>query len=172
MPYQDLKISDTVCPLLPHRLHTFPVSTTTQHSRISILVILAHATPTYPHIHHAVITDFRNWKVWHLGGLQWHNMQEKFYKTGQQVKGYNAHTNMCMDIELQFLKNSYLHGADASQGSLRNPSFTEPEVSVCIYKSVPTVTSLSQIYPPHTATTPIIWSPFSCYSPVYKQASW
>lgn len=97
-------------------------------------------------------------------------MQEKFRKTAQQVKGYNAHTNMCMDIEMQFLKNSYLHGADAAQRLLRNStSFTEPEASVCIHTSLPTVTILSQIYPPHT---PFIWSPFSCYSPIYKQALW
>lgn len=109
---------------------------------------------TYPHIHHAVITDFINWKVWHLGDLQWHNMPEKFHKIGQQVKGYNAHTNMCMHIELQFVKNSYIHGADTSQSSLRNStSFTEPEVSVCIHKSLPIVTVSSQIYPPHTATS-------------------
>jgi hypothetical protein len=112
-------------------------------------------TPPPPHISphsSCCITDFRNWKVWHLSGLQWHNMHEKFHKIGQQVNGHNAHMNMCMHMELWFLKNSYLHVADTSQSSLRNStSFTEPEVIVCIHKSPPTLTIFSQIYPPRTA---------------------
>jgi hypothetical protein len=66
MPYQDLKISDNVCPLLPHRLHTFLVSTITQHFTILSLVILAHATPTYPHIHHAALLtlEIEKYGIW------------------------------------------------------------------------------------------------------------
>ena len=132
------------------QVHTFPVSTTTHHSRILTLVTLTHATPTCPHIYHAAITDFRNWKVWHLGSLQGTICMPNFIRQANWLK-VTVHTGI---RTCTWNCDSLRKTTSMEKSSLRNSKFfTELEVIVYIHKSPSTLPILSQIYPPHTATS-------------------